>query len=249
MTATFGQVRVLSEANYCDGHGHGSTLEVLNNATLTDTGDMYVVATSSDNGRSGTLYGYAQVYQHGGTVTVGGNLRMADNINAPSGGNGGGSPVINVKASYNLWSGGTNNILNVGGRILGGTPDTMPLRGVINKKPDGSPDPGNLTHTHPISLVYDSDLALTRDKGVYDPAVTSVLKPDAGAWWGQGSSPDLTIKNFLLNGGNHLECTSCHDVHNAKGSQFDATLNPNLLILAGSRNGQGSLLCRSCHNK
>jgi len=136
-----------------------------------------------------------------------------------------------------------------GGRILGGTPDTMPLRGVINKKPDGSPDPGNLTHTHPISLVYDSDLALTRDKGVYDPAVTSVLKPDAGAWWGQGSSPDLTIKNFLLNGGNHLECTSCHDVHNAKGSQFDATLNPNLLILAGSRNGQGSLLCRSCHNK
>ena len=124
MTATFGQVRVLSEANYCDGHGHGSTLEVLNNATLTDTGDMYVVATSSDNGRSGTLYGYAQVYQHGGTVTVGGNLRMADNINAPSGGNGGGSPVINVKASYNLWSGGTNNILNVGGRILGGNTQT-----------------------------------------------------------------------------------------------------------------------------
>ena len=135
-----------------------------------------------------------------------------------------------------------------GGRILGGTPDPMPLKGIITKKADGSPDPGNLTHSHPISFIYDSILS-SKDKGVFDPIGRNVIQPDNTGPLRPGSSPDFTIKNFLLNGGSYLECTSCHDVHNAKGTAYSAKDNPNLVIIAGSKGGIGSVLCLSCHDK
>ena len=62
----------------------------------------------------------------------------------------------------------------------------------------------------------------------------------------------MTIQGFLLNGdpNYHLECTSCHDVHNQTGTPYDSTNNPKLVkIVGGIAAGQGSLLCRSCHNK
>ena len=135
-----------------------------------------------------------------------------------------------------------------GGRILGGTADIMPLRGVVTTKADGTPDPGNLTHSHPISFIYDSTLA-SKDKGVFDPVTHTVIQPDDTGPLRPGSSPDYTIKNFLLGGGNYVECTSCHDVHNAKGTAYSTTLNPNLVLIAGSAGGTGSVLCRSCHDK
>ena len=135
-----------------------------------------------------------------------------------------------------------------GGRILGGTPDIMPARGIITKKADGSLDPGNLTHSHPISFVYDSALS-SKDKGVFDPVTQNVIQPDNTGPLRPGNSPDFTIKNFLLGGGNHVECTSCHDVHNSRGTAYNTTLNPNLVVIAGSKNGVGSVLCLSCHDK
>lgn len=102
----------------------------------------------------------------------------------------------------------------------------------------------NLTHTHPISFTYDSALA-TADGFLNDPA-TSVLTPDTGSF-SHGS--DISIKGFLLNGGNRLECSACHDVHNQQGTPFDITTNPKLVKIVGTQSGKGSLLCRSCHIK
>jgi len=115
-TASFSTAAVLNSANYCDGHGHGSVLELQDSSALTTTSDAFVVQNASDNGRSGTLYAYGQIYQHGGTLTVGGSLKLADNINAPSAGNGSGPTIFKVVAAYNLNSG----TLKVAGQILGG---------------------------------------------------------------------------------------------------------------------------------
>ena len=103
---------------------------------------------------------------------------------------------------------------------------------------------GDLTHTHPISFVYDSALA-TADGFLQDPA-TPVLVPDSGIF-NHGS--DLSIRGFLLNGGNRLECSGCHDVHNQMGTPFDINANPKLVKIVGTQGGKGSLLCRSCHIK
>jgi hypothetical protein len=136
-----------------------------------------------------------------------------------------------------------------GGVILGGTPEQISLKGNITKDGNGVVHPGDLTHSHPISMVYNSAL-LTKDHGLFDPATTQVLTPD-GAAVRLGNSADLTIKNFLLTGPNkdHLECTSCHDVHDSKGVAYDPVANPNMVLITGSKGGKGSLLCRSCHNK
>ncbi len=102
----------------------------------------------------------------------------------------------------------------------------------------------DLTHTHPISFTYDSALA-TADGFLKDPS-QAVLQPDSGTF-NHGS--DLSIKGVLLNGGNKLECSACHDVHNQQGTPFDITSNPKLVKIVGTQGGKGSLLCRSCHIK
>ena len=103
----------------------------------------------------------------------------------------------------------------------------------------------NLTHTHPISFTYDTALA-GQDLGVFDPATKNVLVPDSGTF---NIGSDHSVKGFLLNGGNRLECTSCHDVHNQLGTPFDITSNPKLVKIVGTQTGKGSLRCRGCHNK
>jgi hypothetical protein len=108
----------------------------------------------------------------------------------------------------------------------------------------------DLTHTHPISFVYNPGLVGSgpnQDQWLYNPNTTPVLVPVSGTFV---PGNDMTINGFLLNGNNTLECTSCHDVHNQEGTPFNITSNPKLVKIVGvDANGDGSLLCRSCHNK
>jgi hypothetical protein len=107
----------------------------------------------------------------------------------------------------------------------------------------------DLTHTHPISIVYNPALVGTgpnQDQWLYNPNTTPVLTPDNGNFV---PGNDVTINGFLLNGNNTLECTSCHDVHNQVGTPYNITSNPKLVKINGTQAGVGSLLCRSCHNK
>ena len=73
---------------------------------------------------------------------------------------------------------------------------------------------------HPVSFIYDSNLAVA-DTRIYDPSV--VVSPLGG-----------TIQRDLLKN-NKVQCTSCHDVHNSKG--LDKLLKIN-----------ETDLCITCHN-
>jgi hypothetical protein len=102
----------------------------------------------------------------------------------------------------------------------------------------------DLSHSHPISFTYDAALAAA-DGSLKDPSA-SVLQPDSGTF---NHGTDVSIKGLLLNGGNRLECSACHDVHNQVGTPYDINSNPKLVKIVGTQNGKGSLLCRSCHTK
>ncbi|MCX6896683.1 MAG: hypothetical protein NTZ16_14575 [Verrucomicrobia bacterium] len=107
----------------------------------------------------------------------------------------------------------------------------------------------DLSHSHPISLTYDSALVgtgPTQNKWLYPPDTTPVLQPDSGTFV---AGNDMTIKGFLLGKNNRLECNSCHDVHNQEGTPYSLGSNPKLVKINGTQAGVGSLLCRSCHNK
>jgi hypothetical protein len=130
---------------------------------------------------------------------------------------------------------GVTAVNSYAGGVKGGTTVTLTNGAAIGT---------DLTHTHPISFVYDSALA-TADGFLNDPA-TTVLIPDSGTF---NHGLDTSIKGFLLNGGNRVECSGCHDVHNQKGTPFDINTNPKLVKIVGTQSGKGSLLCRSCHIK
>lgn len=83
----------------------------------------------------------------------------------------------------------------------------------------------DLSDDHPISFIYDSALAQV-DGGLYDPTVQA-----SGVAGASG-----TIDQDMLFAGS-MECSSCHDVHNANSF--------NRLLL--KPNG-GSGLCLTCHN-
>ncbi|WP_228723318.1 cytochrome c3 family protein [Desulfosediminicola flagellatus] len=82
----------------------------------------------------------------------------------------------------------------------------------------------DLSNDHPVSFVYDSELA-TEDGGLFDPETT--MSGVAGG----------TIEEDMLYAG-RVECASCHDVHN-KYSNF------RLLKVDNS----SSALCLTCHDK
>lgn len=125
----------------------------------------------------------------------------------------------------------------------------------------GSPSPGasgtitnranlgkDLSHSHPISFTYDAPLT-TLDKWLFNPDTKTVTPPVSGGG-AFVSGSDMTVNGFLLNGNHRVECSSCHDVHNQEGSPFDIVNNPKLVKIVGvDANTDGSLLCRSCHNK
>ncbi|MBN2433014.1 MAG: cytochrome C [Acidobacteria bacterium] len=99
---------------------------------------------------------------------------------------------------------------------FGGTSGTVHIGGRYDLGTDLSGD-------HPISFTYDTSLA-TSDGELADPAT---------ALSGLGG----TIQNDLLYGG-RLECSSCHDVHNAYNHN-------NLLVIENA----ASALCLTCHTK
>jgi predicted CXXCH cytochrome family protein len=82
----------------------------------------------------------------------------------------------------------------------------------------------DLSDDHPVSFVYDSELA-TIDGGLYDPVTTSSIFADG------------TIETDMLFAGK-MECASCHDVHN----KYEVRC---LLKMSN----EGSALCLTCHNK
>jgi hypothetical protein len=135
----------------------------------------------------------------------------------------------------------------------GGSPaygGTMTTHGTATFVTNGANLGTDLTHSHPISLVYNPALVGTgpnQDQWLYNPNTTPVLTPVSGTFV---PGNDMTVNGFLLNGNNSLECTSCHDVHNQEGTPYDIMLNPKLVKIVGvDAGGHGSLLCRSCHNK
>jgi predicted CXXCH cytochrome family protein len=85
---------------------------------------------------------------------------------------------------------------------------------------------GDLTGEHPVSFTYDDALA-TADGGLHPPTTTLSNLPGGGF-----------IDDDLLAGATELECSSCHDVH-------DADSNPSLLVIDNAN----SALCLTCHDK
>jgi hypothetical protein len=98
-----------------------------------------------------------------------------------------------------------------------------------------------LNSHHPVSIRYDSALA-TQDTKLYNPETTP-------------SGLGGTISHDMLNGG-VLECSSCHDVHVARGTgncmdcHSDDTF-PNYYLNTKSlvKSNEGSALCFTCHKK
>jgi len=135
---------------------------------------------------------------------------------------------------------GTVAVNSYGGQIQGGSAVT-----ITNTAKIGT----DLTHTHPISFVYNAALVGTgpnQDRFLYNPDTTQVLVPSSGTFV---PGNDMTINGFLMSGTHRVECDSCHDVHNEIGTPYDIVNNPKLVKIVGTQNGRGSLLCRSCHNK
>jgi len=91
----------------------------------------------------------------------------------------------------------------------------------------------DLRNDHPISFKYDTALSQA-DPGLFDPTTKEVTI-------GQGAdSKPGTIATVMLEGGDTLQCSTCHDVHN----KFAIDQTPLLRVdIAGSK------LCLTCHNK
>ncbi|OGT34505.1 MAG: hypothetical protein A2W28_00060 [Gammaproteobacteria bacterium RBG_16_51_14] len=110
----------------------------------------------------------------------------------------------------------------------GFTPGT--LIGTISSVADFGLD---LSNDHPISFVYDTNLANT-DAELWDPAVDTVSVGTGG------TTQSGTIAAVLLFN-DKVECASCHDVHNTQISSENYKLVRDNMV--------GSELCLDCHNK
>ena len=81
----------------------------------------------------------------------------------------------------------------------------------------------NLDNDHPVSFIYDSNLAFT-DGGLADPMTAES---------GLGGT---IYSDLLVNG--KVECSSCHDVHNVAGTGYSL-----------KKSNFSSSLCLTCHKK
>jgi predicted CXXCH cytochrome family protein len=86
----------------------------------------------------------------------------------------------------------------------------------------------DLSNDHPISFVYNSAL-VTADGGTGLKAVTALS--------GLGGSIENDMLFGAVSGSKTVECSSCHDVHNAG---FASLLR---------KSNAGSALCLTCHSK
>ncbi len=122
---TFANVRLGPNAEYADSSGHNTVLDIKDTASITTPGSFFVLMQANDQNRSGFYRGNMQVYHHGGTVTVGANLSIAERdirTNLSSAGH-------QATGAYNLHTG---SVLNLGGRILGGAVDTKLGKAFVN---------------------------------------------------------------------------------------------------------------------
>ena len=125
-------------------------------------------------------------------------------------------------------SAGTDDIVTIlatpyGGNI-GGTPGTATVGTV-----------GDLANDHPISIVYDPTKASLRATADALPEGTG------GAWVTPGGLG--TVASLLRN--TRVECSSCHDPHNATGVPQATAKQVNYL----RHSNVNSELCFGCHNK
>lgn len=109
---------------------------------------------------------------------------------------------------------------NFGGSTSAGT-----FMGDVNTAAEVGSD---LSNDHPVSFVYNAALA-TADGELYDPTTQA---------WDGGAD---TISAAVLEGGDTLQCSSCHDVHN--------TETPESVGFLLRKSNAGSALCLECHNK
>jgi len=132
---------------------------------------------------------------------------------------------------------------------VGGVEGGQPV--FINPASQIGPD---LHNSHPVSFIYDSNLAAA-DGRLENPTAyriggaknkLTVSAAPVPLNWSGTSLMSQTIDEALLF--NHkLECASCHDVHKLQGS---APSSEALLRVDGTDStGRSDLLCRTCHIK
>ena len=92
----------------------------------------------------------------------------------------------------------------------------------------------NLANDHPVSITYDPTKASLR-------ATTFVLPTTGGGWLTPGGVN--TIASLLRSG--KVECSSCHDPHNATGIAQELSKQVNYL----RHTNKQSALCFGCHDK
>jgi len=108
---------------------------------------------------------------------------------------------------------------------FGGNPGTWNMANAPDRYKSESILGTDLSNDHPISIPYNTSVALADGK-LYDPVTAFSGLPSGG-----------TIrKDMLFN--DKVECSSCHDVHNSMG-------NSRLL----KKENTGSALCLTCHDK
>lgn len=174
-------------------------------------------------------------------TSTGGGFTMYNNANSPAANLQATTEAAPAAASLACLSchDGTVAVNSYGGGVQGGSAVTITNRANLTK---------DLSHSHPISFTYDANLSAL-DKWLYNPDTKTVTPPASGGG-AFVSGNDMTVNGFLLGGNHRLECGSCHDVHNQEGSPFDIVNNPKLVKIVGvDANNDGSLLCRSCHDK
>ena len=109
----------------------------------------------------------------------------------------------------------------------------------------------DLRGDHPVSFSYNEAInkSPTNSLKLATETLTTTLTPG-------NNLVGLQVQDAFLRNGN-VQCTSCHDVHRARGDSglnSDKPINttghnPLLLVSGLAQDGTGSGLCRSCHNK
>jgi len=92
-----------------------------------------------------------------------------------------------------------------------------------------------MSNNHPISITYDAAL-VTADGELNDPAVATFAN-------------GKTVDTYMV-GGDQLECSTCHDVHDSSSEAVSGTHLLRTATKGADQTGVGaSALCLVCHNK
>jgi len=206
---------------------------------------------SAGSAMAGTITGSAHDFSTSGWVGVGGQICVVCHTphNSLTAADGATAPLWNhevTTATFTMYTsasfdGSTTQPTGASKMCLSCHDGTVALDSFgANRPSGGAPLPGtstrnfgtDLTNDHPISFVYDAAL-VTADPGLHP--TTKAVTIGSGADTKPG-----TIATVMLEGGDTLQCSSCHDVHN----KFAVAGTPLLKV-----DLTGSALCLVCHNK